>query len=244
LSFYTGGVAASKPSTADGPYSSLPPYGRSGPDRLARSSLSDQIAARLRNDIVHGRICAGTHLVQDELCARFGTSRMPVRDALQQLTHEGILEQNGSQRIVVHLGVDDMEDVHTLVAVLHGWAAGRAAHVASESEITALAEVSDSAHMVRDPYEFGRLAMDFHRRINQMAHSTRLIRTLVALEQTVPRTAPFNIPDAIPGSKTAHRGIVAALQTRDAELAEHRTRANALTYVNMLLQSLQGRLPC
>jgi DNA-binding GntR family transcriptional regulator len=169
---------------------------------------------------------------------------MPVRDALQQLTHEGILEQSGSQRIVVPLGIDDMEDVHTLVAVLHGWAAGRAAHVASDSEIAALAGISDAALTVHDPYQFGGLAMDFHRQINVMAHSTRLIRTLVALEQTAPRTAPFNIPDAIPSSKAAHRGIVAALRVRDAELAERRTRDNALTYVNMLLQSLQGRLPC
>ncbi len=102
-------------------------------DRIIRFNLSEQIAERLRDDIVHGRIPAGTRLVQDELCERFGTSRMPVRDALQQLTHEGMLEQHGQQRIVVSLGAEDLEDVHGLTAVLHGWAAGRVAELASEN---------------------------------------------------------------------------------------------------------------
>ncbi|MBO0729681.1 MAG: GntR family transcriptional regulator, partial [Acidimicrobiaceae bacterium] len=134
-------------------------------DRIVRFNLSEQIAERLRDDIVHGRIPAGTHLVQDELCERFGTSRMPVRDALQQLTHEGMLEQHGQQRVVIELGSEDLEEVHGLIAILHGWAARRVAALASEAELEELAEICRAGENAEDPYEFGRLAMEFHRRI-------------------------------------------------------------------------------
>ena len=44
-----------------------------------------QIATTLRADILAGRITPGEALQQEDLAARFGVSRIPVRDALQQL---------------------------------------------------------------------------------------------------------------------------------------------------------------
>jgi DNA-binding GntR family transcriptional regulator len=210
-----------------------------GPDRLSRSNLSEQIAVRLRDDIIHGRIRAGTHLVQDDLCDRFGTSRMPVRDALQQLTHEGLVEQRGQQRIVVSLGAEELAETHLLVAVLHGWAAGRAARKASDAEIAELGAISRSATETEDPYDFGLVAMQFHRKINLMAHSPRLIRTLIGFQQSVPRAVPFNVPRAVEPGKDEHRAIVAAIEARDSELAERLTRDHAMKMtVDLLMESL------
>lgn len=224
----------------------LPAAGVDGPnggrdsDRLLRSNLSDQIVERLRDDIVHGRLAAGTRLVQDELCDRFGTSRMPVRDALQQLTHEGLVEQQGQQRLVAHLGADDLQEAHELIAVLHAWAAGRAATVASDEEIAELAAICQSALDTSDPYQFGRFGMRFHRKINLMAHSPRLIRILRSFQHTVPRALPFSIPDEMEPSKQTFRGIVAAIQSRDGDLAERRVRAQSMRGVDLLLRSLEG----
>lgn len=222
------------------------PFGTSGPglagsDHLLRSNLSDQIAQHLRDDIVHGRIPAGTRLVQDELCARFGVSRMPVRDALQKLTHEGMLEQQGQQRVVVELGAEDLQDVHTLVAVLHGWAAARAAELATEEEVDQLDAICEAAAEVDDPFEHGQMAMEFHRQINRMARSQRLLRTLRGLQQTSPGALPFNVPEVMAPSKARHRDIVAAIRNRDAATAERLTRLNSLAYVGLLVERLLPR---
>lgn len=53
--------------------------------------VRDQIVSRLRSELLGGRYEPGTPLREEGLAERFGVSRMPVRNALQELVHEGLL---------------------------------------------------------------------------------------------------------------------------------------------------------
>lgn len=55
-------------------------------------SLGSQVAAQLRNSIVDGSIKPGERLNEEELAQEFGTSRGPVREAIQVLEREGLVE--------------------------------------------------------------------------------------------------------------------------------------------------------
>lgn len=66
----------------------------------------------LRDAIVVGRLGAGVQLVQEQLAGELGVSRTPVRDALNRLTHEGLVTwQPGLGYVVNPLDDDDIRHV-------------------------------------------------------------------------------------------------------------------------------------
>ena len=54
-------------------------------------STREQITELMREDILCGRLAEGQRLGEVELAQRFGVSRGPIREALAQLTQEGLL---------------------------------------------------------------------------------------------------------------------------------------------------------
>src|SRR5439155_16554189 len=65
--------------------------------------LRKQVAARLRDDILSGRLKPGEKLAETSLVKRFGVSRAPVREALVQLTQEGLLVGQANRGVRVTL---------------------------------------------------------------------------------------------------------------------------------------------
>ncbi|MGJ3242555.1 MAG: GntR family transcriptional regulator [Opitutales bacterium] len=64
-------------------------------------SIREQIAAHLRRDVFSGKIGQGEALREQHLAKRFGVSRGPIRDALLQLSKEGLVvaERNRGARV-------------------------------------------------------------------------------------------------------------------------------------------------
>jgi DNA-binding GntR family transcriptional regulator len=82
---------------------------------LETRTLAEQIAARLREDVLAGRIAAGARLSQEALAAQFKVSRVPIRDALRQLQAEGLVVGNprfGST--VAELSAGDLEELYDM----------------------------------------------------------------------------------------------------------------------------------
>ncbi|BCX46204.1 GntR family transcriptional regulator [Haloferula helveola] len=78
--------------------SKIPPQnGRVAPIRTIR----EQIAGRLRADILSGALPRGSKLREQELAERFGVSRGPIRDVLMQLGQHGLVvsEPNCGSRV-------------------------------------------------------------------------------------------------------------------------------------------------
>jgi DNA-binding GntR family transcriptional regulator len=74
-----------------------------------RQMAPEIVREGLRVAILSGEFAPGSQLRQDELAARFGTSRIPVREALRQLETEGLVTlQPNRGAIVASLSVQEV----------------------------------------------------------------------------------------------------------------------------------------
>ncbi|HEY4347984.1 MAG TPA: GntR family transcriptional regulator [Gaiellaceae bacterium] len=78
-----------------------------------RSSRRDRVVDALRTAIVVGELADGERLIEDRIARELKTSRGPVREALRQLEHEGLVVSYPYRGAVV-LGVSD-EEVHEVL---------------------------------------------------------------------------------------------------------------------------------
>jgi DNA-binding GntR family transcriptional regulator len=76
-------------------------------------SVRDQITDLIREDILGGRVPPGSRLSEARLAERFGVSRGPVREALAQLTNEGLLVSKPNCGVSV--APEPTDDVRDLV---------------------------------------------------------------------------------------------------------------------------------
>ncbi len=79
-------------------------------------TIREQIADRIRADVISGRLAAGTSLREQALARQYGVSRAPIRDALLQLTQEGLLV--AKPNCGVRVGSASGEELQPLVVEL------------------------------------------------------------------------------------------------------------------------------
>ena len=209
---------------------------------LNREPLGNQIANKVRQDILLGRLPAGLHLTQQELCAKYGTSRMPARDALLQLCHEGFVVDEGAGRVRVAPSTPrDIEDLFLIEGHLHGLACRLAAERMTPEQVDELAAVSrgmQAALAEGDMATASDLQQEFHRLINTFAQSTKLRSAIRPLAQQIPRDFILRVPGWQGKAVSMQRRVVAALRVGDGAAAERimaaHTREAGAAYLDHL----------
>ena len=186
---------------------------------VQRSLLSNQITEMIRRDILFGVIKPGIRLSQRELCERFGTSRMPVRDALRTLMHEGLLLTDlGHHTVVAPLSRSDVLDAYVIEGTLAGLAARRASENASAQDLKQLVGLHKlmlASATAGDNAGMAELNWNFHRDINRMAHSRKLLAALKVVSLELPRDFLVKLPERARKSNEDHDRILGAMRKND-----------------------------
>jgi GntR family transcriptional regulator, rspAB operon transcriptional repressor len=149
-------------------------------------STREQITDQLREDILSGRLPEGERLQEAKLAERFGVSRGPIREALAQLTHEGLLE--AKPNCGVKVAPSDSEAVRELIVpirrVLETFALKQFFHKINERDFLAWESI---LHHLKSACERKDLAgiiqydLTFHRSILTRAG----VPTLLSMWQTI-----------------------------------------------------------
>ena len=164
----------------------------------------------------------GDRLVESELAERLGVSRTPVREALQRLETQSLLERDGRSLIVASLDHSQMAELYVVRRELEGLAARLAAKHATEEEIRVLQDMvtADDA-LVSNPPALSRANRRFHEQIHLASHNRYLVQQLNLVHRTMALMATTSL--AVEGrgeiAQSEHESIVEAIVVRDGDAA-------------------------
>ncbi|MEW2355266.1 GntR family transcriptional regulator [Spirillospora sp. NPDC029432] len=217
-----------------------------------RPQLSDEVASRIREMIMDGRVRPGEYLRLERLALEFGISVTPVREALQSLRSEGFVHLEPRRGFVVTpLSRQDVGDLFWVQAAIAGELTARAAARMTADRLAALADTQAGLERAAAA---GRadLAEErnhaFHRSINLAAGSAKLAWTLAAVARYVPRGLYGRVPDWPGSAARDHRLILAALRAGDpaaagAEMRAHIVRSGELVIAYLERRGMWGGAP-
>ncbi|HUG61330.1 MAG TPA: GntR family transcriptional regulator [Methylomirabilota bacterium] len=128
------------------------------PTRIGRSeSLRSQIYQQIRHRIHSGSIGRDDRLVDTEIAGRLGVSRMPVREALLRLTHEGYLVGTTRGFMLPRLSATDIANIFEVRRLLEPRAAAHAARDLDAAGIAALGAAAAEARIAAETGDADRL---------------------------------------------------------------------------------------
>ena len=189
---------------------------RSGSRGIGRT-VRARAAEELRNRILTGALAPGTRLDLDALTVEFGASRTPIREALLELSYDGLVEVAPRSGVtVIGLSPRDVLDNFAILGTLAGKAAEWAAARITDDELDEIRRLAQAVHHGDDLVVAN---WHFHRAVHRASGSPRIV-TLIRQTVGVVPTNFFDVfPDQEQHSTADHDEIVAALARRDGAAA-------------------------
>lgn len=189
---------------------------KSSPRSLGAQAY-DEIRARLRTDAVTPE----SRLVEADLAAQLGMSRVPIRQALHSLVAEGLLVGTARGYRVPTLSSRDIEDVFELRKLLEPRAAALAARDITEQQIEALRQHISSAWQAHREGDIGWLfqcSLRFRDTWLGAVRNARLAETITRYSDQVlqVRHLTLKIPAIQEAAIVGFEAILKALEARDS----------------------------
>jgi DNA-binding GntR family transcriptional regulator len=199
---------------------------------MAEDNLSRQIYASLSDRILGLQYPPGHRLTEQALCAEFGVSRSPVREALGMLVENGLVDKKARQGYTVRrLGLREIEELYDVRLVLEVAVIERLC-----AEGMGEAELERLERFWRKLYE-GLPAMaehladsdeEFHATLARSAGNVVLEQLLRFVDKRIHfvRLVDITSPERLRVTCLDHLSVLAAIRERDAVRGSEALRRN------------------
>jgi DNA-binding GntR family transcriptional regulator len=202
-------------------------------------TIQKVVVDSLRESILDGSLKPGERLVQDDIAAQFGVSRIPIREAFRTLAAEGLVSFEQRRGVIVtELSRPDVEEILSVRAVLEGMATRAAAEHATPEQLEEICQGLKNLESARgEPGAYYQLNYAFHEAILKAAnrpHTAALVKKFRNMMETVARMY-LDPVGRIEIVHQDHRAIYEAIARHDADEAERLVNEHTLHVMQGIL---------
>jgi DNA-binding GntR family transcriptional regulator len=192
---------------------------------VADTNLSETIYEQLSERILRWDYMPGHKLTEESLCAEFGVSRSPIREALNSLADSGLIEKKPrtgySVRTLDFGQIDELYDVRIALEQFviqkicrQGMDDGKMGELVSYWE-NLQSRLPETASLVPAADEH------FHETLSTFSNNDTLVKTLKDIDKRIHfvRMADITSMARVEATCTEHLALLRALRSRDEALA-------------------------
>ena len=189
-------------------------------------SLAGQVYEIIKKDIITCTFKPGQQIAQQQLADRYSVGVTPVREALQKLTREGLIQPIPRfGYLVTPITVADVAEVFELRTILETAAARLAALRATPEQLEHLSELASSTYIfkVRDSYsDFLVHNREFHVAVALASGNRRLVASVAQVMDEMTRMfhLGLDVKDSAGEMRDEHQELVEMLRRKDPVSAE------------------------
>lgn len=211
--------------------------------RVEQRTLCDEAADRLRNTIRNGLLRPGVRLVERDLAEQLGMSRIPVREAIQRLVEEGLVEKVPHRGTFVYAPTrKEIEEICSLRVVLERFVVERVMAVWSpehEIHLRTIVERMRYAARQNDIHQLHEGDYQFHSTLWAIADHSLLLEVVSGLRSRINRFL-FEAAGVLPASEidthvSTHDAIIEVLKQENVALAQAEMTNHVMAARNRIL---------
>lgn len=206
----------------------------------------DDVREILENEIVTGEITPGARLDEVKLAERFGVSRTPIREVLNQLSTSGLVELRPRRgAFVAHLSLEKLVEMFETMAEMEAVCGRLAARRMTDEERDHLRRVHEScgrAARSGDPDAYYAENAEFHEVIYEGCHNRFLTDEVRRLRRRLQayRRLQLRVRDRIKTSYAEHTEIVDGILSGDDRRTEEALRKHIMVQGERFTELIAG----
>lgn len=185
------------------------------------TTARSMVVARLREEILNGRMPYGTRLRQGDVAARFGISTTPIREAFRELATLGLVEiQAHRGAIVLRPSGEELAHIYEVRALLEPLSVAWSAQRITDAELDQAWKLIEEMRDLKTPDHAATLNRRFHSVIvnacgNQ--HLSKLVINLLDLSTPYIVRVVESSQERIERQTSEHEDILRACESGDPQ---------------------------
>ncbi len=188
-------------------------------------SLADRVFEQLENDILSGKYPRGTFLTELKLSTELEVSRTPIREALNRLKQERLIEESGKGIVILGVNQQDLIDIYDIRIGIEGLAIRKATPLLTKEFIEQFNEILELQEFYTKRNDYDSVKQQdgkFHDLLYSISGSSVLNDILSGLHRKIQsyRKMSFSSMDRANKAMQEHKDILNAMIAGDADKAE------------------------